>query len=136
MNATFGSLYDVGFRAIWGKAVRAPLYLALLLFSCSGLRAASVDPSVLDNAVYRVGQDEALIMQVEGAGTAPCSRNTPVGATCYCNKGVRRGHPVPGWTASTADLTNDGAGHYMRPGWHVSATKGMHGGMKFCHRDQ
>jgi hypothetical protein len=55
---------------------------------------------------------------------------------CYCNHGVRRGHPVLGWTVSGGDLTNDSRGHYMRPGWHVSAVKGMHGSMKFCFRDQ
>ena len=111
-----------------------------LLFSFVGWSSFSdevrIDPAYLDHGVYHEQTDHADVIQIEGAGTAPCSRYTPIGVPCYCNHGVRRGHPVPGWTLSGGDLTNDSRGHYMRPGWHVSAVKGMHGSMKFCFRDQ
>jgi hypothetical protein len=60
-----------------GKAMKLQLFLALLLVSCSALRAAIVEPSVGDNAIYRVGENEAVTMQVEGAGTTPCSSSSP-----------------------------------------------------------
>lgn len=64
-------------------------------------------------------------------GTAPCTHNTPVGVYCYCNSGVRVGHPKPGWQEE--DMNRH---HYVRPGWHVRNIKGMHGGGKLCIRDR
>lgn len=65
------------------------------------------------------------------AGTGPCTRHTPVGVYCFCNHGVYRGSYLPGWIADPMVQQ-----HYTRPGWHVSAIKGMHGGGKLCIRDR
>ena len=66
--------------------MRSPLYLALLLVGCSTLRAANVAPSNLDNAIYRVGEDEAVIVQVEGTGTASCGPSCSASDTALVDR--------------------------------------------------
>jgi hypothetical protein len=65
----------------------------------------------------------------QGAGMGPCTRYIPMGTSCYCNKGVMRGHEVPGWV-------QDERRKWVRPGWHVTYLKGQHGNGITCHRDQ
>src|SRR5438132_1593277 len=103
--------------------------LALLLLFVSGSSFADdvrIDPAYVDNGVYTQEldgyaliegiyngdiQDPMVIPVLEGAGTAPCTRNTPVGVYCYCNKGIRAGHPIPGWQEEDMNRS-----HYVRPG--------------------
>jgi hypothetical protein len=122
---------------------------SLMFVLTSGLAFADdvrLDPAYLDNGVYTQQPDDfdysdalyyegfdgpGFIQVFEPAGTAPCTHNTPVGVYCYCNNGIRIGHPKPGW-----ELEDLNRSHYVRPGWHVRNIKGMHGGGKLCIRDR
>jgi hypothetical protein len=120
--------------------------LFLLVGSITFADEVRIDPAYVDDGVYLETSDEAsyidgiyngeiddpaIIQVLEPAGTASCTRNTPVGIYCYCNQGIRVGHPIPGWQEE--DMNR---GHYVRPGWHVRNIKGMHGGGKLCIRDR
>src|SRR5437764_742431 len=81
----------------------------------NGVYTQKLDAYSLSEAIYNGDVDDPIVILVlEGAGTAPCTRNTPVGVYCYCNKGVRVGHPIPGWQEEDMNRS-----HYVRPGWHV-----------------
>jgi hypothetical protein len=98
----------------------------------NGVYTQEVDEYALSEAIYNGAMDDPIVIPVlEGAGTAPCTRNTPVGVACYCNHGVRAGRPFPGWQVDPNSPL-----HYVRPGWRVSVVKGMHAAGRLCYRDR
>src|SRR6267142_369733 len=54
---------------------------------------------------------------VEAAtGMEACTRHTPVGIGCYCNRGIVSSHQFPGWNHASGPFFKP---MYVRPGWHV-----------------
>jgi hypothetical protein len=68
---------------------------------------------------------------VAEAQDAPCSRYTPRGTRCFCNHGIVKGHPMPGWIPAGGDYKRK----WVRPGFHMTNLKGMHSSGSMCFRD-
>lgn len=118
--------------------MKAVLYLLMLLFGWSSLADdARANPKFIYNSAYRQTVDENAmsesifhgemadpsLMEAQYMGspnTAPCSRNTPHGQYCFCNRGVIR----------SRDKLRDGwyfDGKFaVRTGFSFSYNKGTH----------
>ena len=60
-----------------------------------------------------------------------CTRHTPIGIGCYCNSRIVSTQQFPGWNHASGPFYKP---MYVRPGWHVTNTKGMHGSGNVCYR--
>ena len=71
---------------------------------------------------------------VEAAiGMEACTRHTAVGIGCYCNRAIVSTHQFPGWIHASGPFYKP---MYVRPGWHVTNTKGMHSSGNVCYKDR
>jgi hypothetical protein len=116
--------------------MKAILTLLFLFVSWSSFADdVRIDPAYLDDGLYNVQTDDSVIVPVQAAGAAemgPCTRYTPIGVACFCNRGILGAHEFPGWVPA------GGAFRLMwtRPGWHVTNTRGMHSSGNVCYKDR
>jgi hypothetical protein len=100
-------------------------------FSDTVYLGRGISSVILSQNVYRGQIDNTSVIQVGGmGGMGPCTRITPVGVGCFCNGGVilRKELAPKTWILARGSL-------YIRPNWHLTDHKGMHGGGMVCTKD-
>jgi hypothetical protein len=61
-----------------------------------------------------------------------CTRNTPVGIGCKCNRNIVSYTQWEGWVR----IPGYPSAMYIRPNWHLTNLKGQHGGGNVCFKDR
>jgi hypothetical protein len=126
MKAAISLLFlSVGMCAYADQMQFDPAYLNDGIYNEEAVVASAISDGIYEGQI----DDPAVMLVGAPAGMGSCTRHTEVGVPCYCNGRILSRKNPPGWTY-VRHLT------WIRPGWHVTNSKGEHAGGDTCYKDR